>query len=575
MAESFAQGFFRGFAEQSTKQNDTQFDSNVELDRQYKLNAQRLNLEHVHKMSEQYAKEQQLNRDKIQQDAEKRAADETRKKALFGETADATQVFSPAANPNNQPYGVMPDQDNTSNTGQTAAPVSPAGSITATNIQPPANTPAVQNAPQQPNSMDLSPEQLTQATIAQSASKPIGEQPVNPDAQTSTNTVSDQPLPSSSSQPATSINDKVLASKGISLPDDELQRLSQAHDEFEALSPKLRDAYVATLGKDDKANDSSKSIMNNDPSVQAWRLGHGMLTDGTVIPPLDLVRQKTDPYGLYNPHQSIQMLATDKADIAKINDERRKELSMDIKSPYSINVLQPLEKSSGLLNGLMIQGRTNDIINSGVASGPQSFWSKLLTTIGVEGDTAKVASMNDAFGAIVAQEKREAIRNPGQRTTGMEFSQITPMYPNADQTPQGRATIINYLGAIHAQNMEAATGLEMYKQVNNTLRGGDDIVRQYNDANPILNTRSFDPAVPGSIINSNVRSFSNWQLIQSHNAVGDDKGNTFNIKTGQPLPDTLKDKLNTLIKSTGQPGNSSQASPTAVKINDIRSQAGF
>lgn len=547
MAESFTQGFFRGFAEQATKDNEEEFKNNLAIDQGYKLQAQRIKLEQVAKMAEDHQKQQEQNAADVLAEKKKQEDIQTKLRMLGGNVEGAQATGSGPSSQAAMPNGIDPSQpmDGQSNqpdgstqqhpsmnpqpqvTQQGAAPVSPAGSITSSDVPPPQGTPTAQNVPSQPPAPvsaqpvqpGVTPENAAPTEGALPQTAPAGQsttpeeftQP--PQAQPDQNILGKQygltPMSWISKNPAevasTTISGR-LNQLGVPTDPSTVQKYTQTVGPEQALSPyeKLRYASIA----DDKETER-QVIIKNSPGAAAWYAAHNLTTDGKPMPDTALPKPNAKlwdttinrPYGTLKDVNSYYEKAQD-----KINNPNS--------SVYK-DIIAPAQLAQNKLQYLGTQEAINGFVVSGPAETTQDTYEKVKAQV-VGGKMDGVAAMDALAGHLLGNEKRDIFSNTKGRVTNQEAMQFFKALPDLQNSELGRQFIITYMTGQSAQDLAVSNLKEQYRNDNNGLYDtahAAELEQAYRTANPIF-TGKIDFNNPKAMINPNVMSPENWLAKQ-------------------------------------------------------------
>lgn len=347
----------------------------------------------------------------------------------------------------------------------------------------------------------------------------------------STNMATNQPI---QQMPFT---DKLLASNGISLNDDDKQRIATAQSATQALSTQEQNQYAA-LELDAKDHKGAEDFLKSSPNAQAWNLTHGKLADGTIVAPINDNQFTPDPLNLRNPAVNIRALVSDKTQLDK--EQGRRIAELDPSNPKSGTVQlvdKPRTDAMNSINTLNTIEALNNKIVSGTSATDRGTLEKLANTLGVGYD--KTTPYNDLMNDVTARASQNILSTTQHLRSTYEFKALQNMVPNNTQSPQGRASVIQWMKAAAARDIESANGYEQYAKVNGTYQGADEVVNKYLASNPVLDPKNINSNDPGTMLNTNALSFENWQRSRTGVA---------------PVADTLQNNMQPTTPSiTGQP----------------------
>lgn len=491
---------------------------------------------------------------------------------------------SQTANNNASPVSAITGQSGIAQSNTPAVP--PVTGSVANGAQDTSNgaLPGTEQAATMPNASvgqvaqaGMIPPPTTASTPAPFANTVSGEQPhvQNPLINNSAINATNNPA---KTEP--SFEDKILASQGIELPEDEKQRVLNATSPLQILTPEDGRAYAALDLEDPKG---ARDFLKGNPKVIAWNVAKGRLPDGTFVAPINDSKFSQDPLSLRNPMVNIRAMVSDKTQLDKEQDRRNQELDpSNPKSGQSVLINTPRQQASQALVALNSQEAINSFVNSGSAAKDKQVLSKLFTS--VTGENTDIASSNDLMQHFEAYMQRDMFSNTKGRVTNQEFNTFKNMITNSGQTPQGRQTIINFMKGVSARQLEVANAYESYKNANaGTFKGADDIINKYVNDNPVVSLTHYNPANPSSMLNPMAKSFENWQLERTNkaNSTPDHTG-TIDAITQQIRPDSLKMAMYSQSpqgtaptgRKVGNTASSSNTSPDLQKqTNDLLDHA--
>lgn len=502
-------------------------------------------------------------------DARTQAENAAKKRTLFGQLSGALND-SKNSNVSSQVNATMPSAppvqgsptDASSVSGPTQAATGnsqglPAQQQTGTPVQ--GNNPSAPIAGQGetlPNGMAdnqaVIPQAPPTASTPQAITQGGAQSPDHPTVtdQTTNNSAANQSITPSASQ---SMSDKILAANNIVLSDDQKQRIQAATSPQDALNDRDRDIY-SSLMVDDKDHKGALDFLKANQNVQAWNIKNGKLADGTPVAPINDNTFSEDRLGLRNPLVNIRAVAADKTQLDAEQNRRNAEFDPSIpKSAVNTLVNAPREAAASELMALNSEEAISSFINAGTGAKEKSAMSKLVST--VMGEPTEVSSANDVMSHFESAMKRNMFSNTKGRVTNQEYATFQGMIVNSGQTPQGRENVINFMKAVNARQLEMANAYEEYGKVNGTYKSADEVINKYQQANPVVSYKDYNPANPQSIFNPLAKSFENWQLERTGKALSSsDHTQTIDPVTQQPLPDSLKAII--YSKNAGQPLNS-------------------
>jgi hypothetical protein len=247
-----------------------------------------------------------------------------------------------------------------------------------------------------------------------------------------------------------------------------------------------------------------KTLMDNSPNVRAWRLGHGLTTDGEPMPdaanpnPNALLWDKTinRPYGNL---KDLNTYYTKEQD--KINDKN---------SQVYKDITDVREQSQARLENLNQQDRINNFTVNAPAPETKDFIAKLTADTGLEDKTAAF----DAWAQhILGVEKRDIFSNTKGRVTNQEAQQFFKALPDLVQSREGREAIISYMKGQASRELEVSNLKSQYLNDNNGLYNSNhasQLEQAYRAANPIFGQGNYDVHNPVTMFNSTAMSSSNW-----------------------------------------------------------------
>jgi len=585
MASNWASSFFGGLANQVVSDNEQQakFAQQIKIeqmkkDEEYRNMVLNNSLRTTGEMAVADHAEANRRQDTASKNADAQAAQQARDRALFGDIQGATsqqpnqiasQVNGAMSNSPQMPNLSAPTDAATGNSQgmpaqqQTGAPVQgtrPSGNAPAANNTLPngmADNQAVVPQPQPPIQTASTPQPMGQG--AQSPDHPsVTNQAIN---NSSVNKViGNQPAP---------VEDKILAANGIQLNDSQKQSIQNANSSLQALGTSPQDRQTYTQLIDDKDYKGAEDFLKTNKNAQAYNLLNGKLADGTSVAPINDSKFSPDPLQLRNPMVNIRAVAGDKNQLDNEQNRRNQDLDpANPKSGQSLLINAPRTQAANDLMALNSEESINAFINGGTGAKEKSAMSKLVSTI--TGEPTEISSSNDVMSHFEASMQRNMFSNTKGRVTNQEFNTFKNMITNSGQTPQGRENIINFMKAVNARQLEMANGYEQYAKVNGVFRGADEVIDKYQQANPIIDYKNYNPSDPKSMLNPMAKSFENWQLERTGQAKSSPDGtSTIDPITQQPRPDSLK----TIVYSSNSSGTPAQKAANTSNDNPALNDA--